>query len=63
MFTLKDVLTDTTEKMASTLRMLKEQFAGLRTGKASPALVENVSVIAISPSVLFPPGLSQDCHV
>ena len=44
MFTLKDVLTDTTEKMASTLRMLKEQFAGLRTGKASPALVDGVQV-------------------
>ena len=25
--------------------MLKDQFSGLRTGKASPALVENVSVI------------------
>jgi len=44
MFTLKDVMTDTAEKMDNTLRMLKEQFAGLRTGKASPALVDGVQV-------------------
>ena len=44
MLTLKDVLADTTEKMDSTLKMLKEQFAGLRTGKASPALVDGVQV-------------------
>ena len=44
MFTVKDVLTDTAEKMDSTLKMLKDQFAGLRTGKASPALVDGVQV-------------------
>jgi len=44
MFTLKDVLSDMTEKMDNTLRMLKDQFAGLRTGKASPALVDGVQV-------------------
>ncbi|MCL2104201.1 MAG: ribosome recycling factor [Kiritimatiellaeota bacterium] len=44
MLTLKDVMTDTTEKMDNTLKMLKDQFAGLRTGKASPALVDGVQV-------------------
>jgi ribosome recycling factor len=44
MFTVKDVLTDTAEKMDSTLKMLKDQFGGLRTGKASPALVDGVQV-------------------
>ena len=44
MFTVKEVLTDTAEKMDSTLKMLKDQFAGLRTGKASPALVDGVQV-------------------
>jgi ribosome recycling factor len=44
MDSVDDVLLDAEEKMDRTLRVLKEQFAGLRTGKASPALVENVQV-------------------
>lgn len=39
-----DVLLDAEEKMDNSAKVLKEQFAGLRTGKASPALVENVQV-------------------
>jgi ribosome recycling factor len=31
--------------MNKSCALLKEQFSGLRTGKASPALVENVSVV------------------
>ncbi|MDD4101931.1 MAG: ribosome recycling factor, partial [Kiritimatiellae bacterium] len=42
---LDDVLLDTMEKMDNTLKMVKEQFAGLRTGKASPALVDGVQVM------------------
>ncbi len=41
---LDSVLRDSTDKMSKSLAMLKQQFGGLRTGKASPALVENVSV-------------------
>ena len=41
---LNSVLRDSTDKMAKCCALLKEQFSGLRTGKASPALVENVSV-------------------
>jgi len=37
-----DILLDTEEKMSRTLDFLQEQFSGVRTGKASPALVENV---------------------
>jgi hypothetical protein len=44
METVDDVILDTEEKMDNTVKVLKEQFAGLRTGKASPALVENVQV-------------------
>ncbi len=44
MKTVDDVLLDAEEKMDNTVKMLKEQFTGLRTGKASPALVENVQV-------------------
>lgn len=44
MESLDDVLLDAEEKMDSSAKVLKEQFAGLRTGKASPALVENVQV-------------------
>lgn len=41
---LDTVLKDSTAKMAKSCSLLKEQFSGLRTGKASPALVENVPV-------------------
>jgi ribosome recycling factor len=44
MQTVSDVLKDANVKMDNTMRMLKEQFAGLRTGKASPALVDGVQV-------------------
>jgi len=39
-----DVLLDGEEKMTKTLNVLHEQFSGIRTGKASPALVENLKV-------------------
>lgn len=39
-----DVLLDGEEKMTKTLNVLHEQFSGVRTGKASPALVENLKV-------------------
>jgi len=39
-----DILLDAEEKMTKTLSFLHEQFSGIRTGKASPALVENVKV-------------------
>lgn len=44
METLDDVLLDAEEKMDSTVNVLKEQLDGLRTGKASPAMVENIQV-------------------
>lgn len=44
MNSLDDVMRDAADKMHKSLAMLKEQFTGLRTGKASPALVENVQV-------------------
>ena len=42
--TLKDILADTDNKMKSALQVLKDRFGALRTGKASPAFVENVQV-------------------
>lgn len=44
METVDDILLDTEEKMSKSLDYLHEQFLGLRTGKASPALVQNVQV-------------------
>lgn len=44
MDSVDDVLLDAAEKMEKSLSFLHEQFAGIRTGKASPALVENVTV-------------------
>jgi ribosome recycling factor len=41
---IDDVLLDAEEKMEKSLGFLQEQFAGIRTGKASPALVENIKV-------------------
>jgi len=45
MQTVSDVVRDATEKMDNSLKILKEKFSGLRTGKASPALVDGVQVI------------------
>lgn len=39
-----DILLDAEEKMTKTIEVLQQEFTGLRTGKASPALVENVKV-------------------
>ena len=44
MNTVKDILRDAEEKMTKSQSFLHEQFAGVRTGKASPALVENIQV-------------------
>jgi len=45
MDTLDDVLLDAIEKMDNTVKVLRDQFSGLRTGKASPALVDGVQVM------------------
>ncbi len=39
-----DILLETEDKMSKSLDYLNQQFSGLRTGKASTSLVENVSV-------------------
>lgn len=44
MQTVKEVMTDAATKMTNSIASMKAQFAGLRTGKASPALVEGVQV-------------------
>ena len=44
METVSDILNDTTAKIAKSFDALKAQFAGLRTGKASPALVDGIKV-------------------
>ena len=44
METLDDVLLESDDKMSKCLVFLHQEFAGLRTGKASPSLVENVMV-------------------
>ncbi|MBQ9432081.1 MAG: ribosome recycling factor [Kiritimatiellae bacterium] len=42
---MDEVLLDAMEKMDNTVNKLKDQFSGLRTGKASPALVDGVQVM------------------
>ena len=44
METVAEVLNDTTAKIAKSFDALKAQFAGLRTGKASPAMVDGIKV-------------------
>ncbi len=46
METVSDVLSDASSKINKSFDALKAQFAGLRTGKASPALVDGVQVEA-----------------
>lgn len=41
---VEEVLIDAEDKMTKSMSFLHEQFSGLRTGKASPALVENIKV-------------------
>ncbi len=45
MQTVQEVIKDATDKMENTLRVLKDKFSGLRTGKASPSLVDGLQVI------------------
>jgi len=41
---IDDVLLDTKDKMDKTVQFLQQEMTGLRTGKANPALVENITV-------------------
>lgn len=44
--TIDDILLEAEDKMAKTEQVVIHEFAGVRTGKASPGLVENVMVEA-----------------
>lgn len=44
MESVDDILLDAEDKMSKSLNFLQERFSGIRTGKASPALVENINV-------------------
>jgi ribosome recycling factor len=44
--TIDDILLETEEKMLKTEEHLVSQFAGVRTGKASPSLIDNMHVEA-----------------
>src|SRR5438477_9265782 len=41
---LDDILLEAEEKMGKTEEVVQKEFAGVRTGKASPSLVENILV-------------------
>ena len=43
---IDDILLETEEKMLKTEEHLVSQFAGVRTGKASPSLIENIMIEA-----------------
>ncbi|MDZ4198152.1 MAG: ribosome recycling factor [Kiritimatiellia bacterium] len=42
METLDDVLLDADDRMEKSIGLMKKELSGLRTGKASPAMVENI---------------------
>src|SRR6266550_5690433 len=42
--TLDDILLEAEEKMIKTEEVVQHEFSGVRTGKASPGLVENITV-------------------
>lgn len=44
MNTVAEVLNDATSKIQKSFEALKAQFAGLRTGKANPAMVDSIKV-------------------
>jgi len=41
---IKDILTDAEHRMKSAMQVLHEDLAGIRTGRASPALVEKLPI-------------------
>ncbi len=41
---IDDVILETEDKMDKTVQFLQQELTGLRTGKANPALVENITV-------------------
>lgn len=43
METLDDILLESEDKMTKAVEFLQQEFTGLRTGKASPSLVENIT--------------------
>jgi ribosome recycling factor len=45
MESIDDILLDAEDKMSKAVTFMHEQFSGIRTGKASPALVQNVKVM------------------
>lgn len=51
MDSVDDIVLDSEEKMSKSLEFVQQQYAGLRTGKASPSLVENVQVSYYGASV------------
>jgi ribosome recycling factor len=44
MESVDEVLLEAEDRMQKTIEFMHEQFAGVRTGKASPSLVENINV-------------------
>ena len=44
MESFEEISIDAEERMEKTIEFLHEQFSGIRTGKASPALVENIKI-------------------
>lgn len=44
METLDDILLESEDKMSKSVDFLHQEFSGLRTGKASPSLVEHIAV-------------------
>jgi len=47
-----DILLETEDKMQKSESVVVEEFSGVRTGKASPALVENINVEAYEGSTM-----------
>ncbi len=44
METLDDILLDSEDRMSKSIDFLQQEFSGLRTGKATPALVDHITV-------------------
>ena len=63
---IKDVLHETEEKMRKTVQAVKREFMEVRTGRASPSLVEGILVdyygtrTPIKPLVAFIVSLLSD---
>ena len=58
-----EIKTDTTERMEKTLETLRNDFGGLRAGRAHASLLDNIMVEAYGTPTLYPFRLEIQSYI